>query len=106
LGIENVVQNPNGFTYKNEVYLNTDLMTEDLPIHEFNHLYTKWLKENNKATFDKGISLITEELGKENSEIKDVIDFVKTNQQNLKGEKLKEEILTELVGRKGVEIIE
>src|SRR5690606_20112445 len=40
------------------------------------------------------------------SEIQEVIDYVKTTQPNLQGEALAEEILAELTGRRGVELLE
>lgn len=95
----------NGFVYNGDVYLNTDSVDLITPIHEFNHLYNKWLKENREDVYMQGLSLIEAELNSPNSEIKDIIEFVKTNQPNLSGEKLKEEILTELVGRRGLELI-
>ena len=95
----------NGFVYNGDVYLNSDSVDLITPIHEFNHLYNKWLKENREDVYMQGLSLIEKEINNPNSEIKDIIEFVKTNQPNLSGEKLKEEILTELVGRRGIELI-
>ena len=207
----------NGFIYKNDVYLNKETATDNTKVHEFNHLYNKWLKQNRPEVYKKGLDLVKVELektakvsfskqsidnenkdfiqdfstatvkGKEyqflkagnvfyvevdgvgevakatlnkdgyldnirvdenyrrkgigsslydyienisgntlkpspikiskeaqslwekrerKSEIQDIIDFVTTNQSNLKGERLFEEILTELVGRKGAQILE
>lgn len=95
----------NGFVVGKDVYLNKDTATENTQIHEFNHLYQKQLKRERPEVYKKGLNLIKVELTKNNSKIKDVIDFVKTNQPNLEGEKLFEEILTELVGRKGLELL-
>lgn len=95
----------NGFVVGKDVYLNKDTATENTQIHEFNHLYQKQLKSERPEVYKKGLDLIKAELTKNNSEIKDIIDFVKTNQPNLEGEKLSEEILTELVGRKGLELL-
>jgi predicted GNAT family acetyltransferase len=95
----------NGFVVGKDVYLNKDTATEDTQIHEFNHLYQKQLKSERPEVYKKGLDLIKVELVKNNSEIKDVIDFVKTSQPDLEGEKLFEEILTELVGRKGLELL-
>ena len=95
----------NGFIHNNDVYLNKDTATEETEIHEFNHLYNNWLKQNRPEVYKKGLSLIKKELKSKNTEIKEVIDFVKTNQPNLKGDTLLEEILTELVGRKGLELL-
>ena len=46
-----------------------------------------------------------EKISTEISEIQEIINFVKATQPNLAGEKLYEEILTELVGRRGIEIL-
>lgn len=51
--------------------------------------------------FDINYSKISEEV----SEIQDIIDFVKTSQPNLTGEALTNEILTELLGRDGLKLI-
>src|SRR5690625_2919061 len=101
-GIEVTV---NGFVHNGEVYLNTDNLNPETPIHEFAHIYNSWLKDNRPYTYQRGIELINEELTKENSEIKSVIDYVKETQPNLKGESLSEEILAQLIGERGVELI-
>ena len=94
----------NGFIYKNDVYLNKNA-DDSVLLHEFNHLYNNWLKQNRPEVYKKGLDLVKAELKKKNSEIQDIIDFVKTNQPNLEGEKLNEEILTEMVGRRGLELL-
>jgi hypothetical protein len=106
LGALGITPTVNGFVYKNEVYLNSDLATNETSLHEFSHLFNSWLKENKPKLYNKGIELVKAELTKENSEIKDIIDYVKSTQPNLKGEALLEEILTELTGRKGAELLE
>jgi len=96
-----------GFTFKGDVYLNNESATENTSIHEFQHLHLDYLKENRKQVYEQGLSLIQNELALgENSEIKDVIDFVNSTQPDLTGEKLHNEILTELLGRKGLDLIE
>lgn len=95
----------NGFVINDQVFLNKDTVTDETAIHEFNHLFTAWQKTNRPELYNKGISLIEAELNKEDSEIKDIIDYVRATQPNLKGESLNEEILTELVGRKGAELV-
>ena len=50
-------------------------------------------------------NISAEKISREVSEIQDIIDFVKTNQPNLEGEALQEEILTEMVGRRGLELL-
>ncbi len=98
---------PNGFIRGGKVYLNSDTMSKETPIHEYNHLYNKWLKETRPEVYARGLELIEEEISKgENSAIKDVIDYVEKTQPNLQGEAKKEEILTELLGRDGLKLIE
>ena len=102
-GIKPIV---NGFVYNNEVFLNRDTITEETPIHEFNHLFTDWMKANRPSLYKQGIELVKEELSKEDSDIASVINYVNQTQPNLQGEKLYEEILTELTGREGAALIE
>jgi len=102
-GIKPIV---NGFVYNNEVFLNKDTVTEETPIHEFNHLFTDWMKKNRPSLYNKGIELVKEELSKEDSDIASVINYVQQTQPDLRGEKLLEEILTELTGREGAALIE
>jgi hypothetical protein len=102
-GIKPIV---NGFVYNNEVFLNKDTVTEETPIHEFNHLFTDWMKKNRPSLYNKGIELVKEELSKEDSDIASVINYVQQTQPDLTGEKLLEEILTELTGREGAALIE
>ena len=53
----------NGFTYKSDVYLNTDQATNETAIHEFNHLYSSWLKQNRPEVYQLGLDLVQQELG-------------------------------------------
>lgn len=95
-----------GFTHAGDVYLNTSSATEETKVHEFQHLHLDWLKANRPEVYKRGLTLIEKELKLgEKSEIKDVIDFVKTSQPNLTGEALTNEILTELLGRDGLNLI-
>lgn len=93
-------------TGSNEVFINTDNATPDTPIHEFSHLYNTWLQENRPELWKRGVDLVQAELQKENSEIKDTIEYVKNTQPTLTGDALVDEILAELVGRRGVALIE
>lgn len=102
VGIDMIV---NGFVYKNQVFLNKDVASNETAIHEFSHLFNSWLKENKKELYNKGIDLVKVELEKENSDISEIISYVKTTQPDLKGEALAEEILTELTGRRGAELL-
>jgi hypothetical protein len=95
----------NGFVHNNNVYLNKDTADNSTAIHEFSHLFNSWLKTNSPETYKKGIELVSAEIKNPNSEIKSTIDFVKTTQPNLKGEALVEEILTQLVGERGAEMM-
>jgi hypothetical protein len=95
-----------GFTHKGSVYLNSESNSESVEIHEFQHLHLDWLKTNRPEVYKRGLTLIEKELKiGEKSEIKDVIDFVKRTQPNLTGERLTNEILTELLGRDGLQLI-
>ena len=88
------------------VFLNKELMTEDTPIHEHVHIFLDTLEKNNPELFQKGMELVEAELNKEDSEIKDIISYVEATQPNLTGIELKKEILAEISGQKGVELIE
>lgn len=88
------------------VYVNSDILSSEVFIHEFAHLYNQALKQNNPKLYQRGVDLVNQELGEENSEIQEVIDYVKTTQPNLQGEALAEEILAELTGRRGIDILE
>jgi len=97
---------PTGFVKGNKVYLNSDVMTLETPVHEFAHLYNKALKQSNPKLYNRGLELVRAELENKNSPIKSVIDYVKQTQPNLEGEALEEEILTQLTGKKGLELLE
>ena len=55
---------PNGFIYKDQVFLNTDTMTPDLIFHEFQHLLFNWAKEARPDIYSKGLELARKELKK------------------------------------------
>jgi hypothetical protein len=100
----------NGFTYKDKtgkdvVVLNKDTATDETAIHEFSHIFNFAMRKNRPELYARGIELVSIELEKEESEIKDIIDYVKQTQPDLKGEALAEEILTQLTGVKGAELI-
>jgi hypothetical protein len=97
---------PTGFVKGNKVYINSDVATIETPIHEFAHLYNAWLKENKVELYNRGLELVRAELDKKNSPIQSVIDYVKSTQPNLQGEALQEEILTQLTGKKGLELLQ
>lgn len=95
--------NENG---QNNIYLNQEALSPTLPIHEFSHLYQLWLKQSKPELYKRGMELVEAELNKSKSDIQEIINYVKTNQPNLEGERLKDEILAELVGRRGFELLQ
>lgn len=89
---------PNGFVHNNDVYLNTDTMGLDTPIHEFGHLWNSYTKENNPELFNRGLKLVE-------TEGQEYIDHVKATQPDLVGEALLEEALAQAIGDNGARII-
>ena len=92
-----VTSTPNGFVYKDAVYLNSDKVKKDTPIHEFGHLWTEYIKENNSDVYDKGLELI------KNSPYH---KRVQNNPayENLSEQEQLEEALAQAIGESGVEI--
>ena len=92
-----------GFTYQGDVYLNTDAMSLDTPIHEFGHLHLDWLKENRTDLYKAGLSLIK----KNKDEAKQYIDIVKQTQPDLKEgtEKFNNEVLAQVIGDQGARLV-
>lgn len=95
-----------GFVYKGDVYLNEATLNPETAIHEFNHIFTDWMKTNRPEIFNRGLELVNKEISKKKSEIQDTIDFVRRNQPNLTGENFALEVLTQLVGERGQSILE
>ena len=95
----NFIGMPNGFTYENEIVLNSDRVNSSVAIHEFGHLYLDLIKEINRKIYDKGIKLA------QSKEAQPYRDFVLKNQPNLKGESLENEILTQAIGDNGAKIV-
>lgn len=94
-------------TKDGKIYLNPNKLSLETPIHEFHHIYNTFLKQNKPELYKKGINLIKRELAnKGTSSIKSIIDYVEKTQPNLKGEDKLEEILTQLLGQRGVELIQ
>lgn len=95
--------NTAGFTYQGDVYLNTDVMGLDTPIHEFGHLHLDWLKENRTDLYKAGLSLIK----KNKDEAKQYIDIVKQTQPDLKEgtEKFNNEVLAQVIGDQGARLV-
>lgn len=106
LGEENVNKNTSGFTYNGDIYLNSEKQAEDTLLHEYSYIFRDFLKQNRKEVFDKGLSLIEAELKLgEKSKIKNIFYYVKSTQPNLTGEAKAEEILVQLLGVRGIELI-
>lgn len=103
LGEENVEKTAAGFTYQGEVYLNTDAMSLDTPIHEFGHLHLDWLKENRTDLYQAGLSLIE----KNKEEAQQYINTVKETQPYLKEgtEKFNNEVLAQVIGDQGARLV-
>lgn len=95
--------NTAGFTYKGDVYLNTDAMGLDTPIHEFGHLHLDWLKENRTDLYQAGLSLID----KNKEEAQQYINIVKETQPDLKEgtEKFNNEVLAQVIGDQGARLV-
>ena len=94
-------------TKDGKIYLNPNKLNLETPIHEFHHIYNAFLKQNKPELYKKGINLIKRELEKRGtSSIKSIIEYVEQTQPNLKGEDKLEEILTQLLGQRGVELIQ
>lgn len=92
-----------GFTYKGDVYLNTDAMGLDTPIHEFGHLHLDWLKENRNDLYKAGLSLVD----KNKEEAQQYIDIVKETQPDLVegSEKFINEVLAQVIGDQGAKLV-
>jgi len=89
-----------------EIYLNKDLATNETLLHEYSHLFNAYTKQNHPELYKRGIALVKEQTEKENSEIKEIIEYVKQTQPSLEGEALYEEILTEFTARTTDEMLE
>jgi hypothetical protein len=103
IGEENVEMTTAGFTYKGDVYLNTETMSLDTPIHEFGHLHLDWLKENRTDLYQAGLSLID----KNKEEAQQYINTVKETQPDLKEgtEKFNNEVLAQVIGDQGARLV-
>lgn len=102
-GRENVSENTAGFVHKGNVYLNSDIIGLDTPIHEFGHIYLDWLKINKPELYNAGVALIS----KNKQEAKSYVSYVKQNQPNLvEGtEDFNNEILAQIIGDQGAKLI-
>jgi ribosomal protein S18 acetylase RimI-like enzyme len=66
----------NGFIYKNDVYLNKNA-DESTMVHEFNHLYNKWLKQNRPEVYKKGLDLVRAETSFSTPSVKPILEILK-----------------------------
>ncbi len=94
-----------GFTYKGSVYLNSDIMTLDTPIHEMGHLYLNMLRAGGKDTYEvlvKGMNLA------KSKEAEAYRKHVKKYQPNLKEgtSEFYEEVLAQAIGDAGAKFLE
>lgn len=64
---QNVILTPNGFVVDSDIYLNTDTINLDTPIHEFSHIYIENLRKNNPKLYNKGVELVKNELNNKNN---------------------------------------
>jgi hypothetical protein len=103
IGKGNVDMTAAGFTYQGNVYLNSEVMGLDTPIHEFGHLHLDWLKENRTDLYKAGLSLID----KNKEEAQQYINTVKQTQPNLvEGtEKFNNEVLAQVIGDQGARLV-
>lgn len=104
IGKDNVDMTAAGFTYQGNVYLNSEVMGLDTPIHEFGHLHLDWLKENRTDLYKAGLFLID----KNKEEAQQYINTVKQTQPNLvEGtEKFNNEVLAQVIGDQGAKLIQ
>lgn len=100
---KNIKLSTAGFTYRGDVYLNTDIMGLDTPIHEFGHLHLDWLKENRIDLYQAGLSLVD----KNREEAQQYIDIVKSTQPDLEEgtEEFNNEVLAQVIGDQGAKLL-
>jgi len=89
---------PNGFVHNGVVYLNTDKVKSDTPIHEFGHLWNSYAKENHNAHYQLGLALIKDTVY--HKEVKNNPAYAHLSEQGML-----EEALAQAIGEKGVKII-
>jgi len=91
-----------GFVYEGKVYIDPRTASPTTPIHEFGHIWNAYVKENHKAFYKKGISLIKQDGGA-------YIEQVKRDYPHLaeKGreDELYEEALAQAIGDRGARIL-
>ena len=51
-----------GFTYKNDVYIDTEIATSETPIHEYAHLWASVMQKNNPTEWNHIVSLLRDTL--------------------------------------------
>lgn len=87
-------QLPNGFVYRDRVYINPDLVRADTPIHEFGHIWNALAKVHNKALWRQGETLIKNSVYEK---------AVRSNPayEGLSDEQIYDEALAMAIGEKG-----
>ena len=127
---QEVIETPNGFVYKGDVYINRDKVKSDTPIHEFGHLWNAHAKKNHREVYNRGIELMSaNEKGDNGLTLKDGVyyndkGYIATRKDlqengneyvlgvlnnpaydNLNVEQVLEEALAQAIGEKGVKIL-
>lgn len=93
-----------GFTYQNDVYLNSENPNIlNTALHEHGHLMLDVLKENRLDVYNAGLKLVE----KNTAEAKNYIDYVKQTQPSLvEGtERFNNEVLAQVIGDSGERLI-
>ncbi len=58
--VHNFVQNNEvyGFAYEGKIYLNPDIMTSEVALHEYTHLWDAYIQETNPEVWNKGKNIL------------------------------------------------
>ena len=89
---------PKGAVLGETVYLNSEVITLDTPIHELGHLWINEARTQNPMLYKKGLDLIKKE-GQA------YLDYAKQTQPDLTGDELLEEALAQAIGDNGARLI-
>jgi len=95
------------------VYLNPEFFATpeglETPIHEFGHLGVIACEKVNKAVYDRGMGLAGEFLAKPETAgegaVRKLVDFVNETYSDFAPEKRAEELLAQLIGKRGAEAL-
>ena len=99
LSDKGVIETPNGFVYKDTVYLVREKVKADTPIHEFGHLWNKYASEHLPDIYKRGIELI-----KDTKYYKDLENH--DAYKNLSEERKLDEALAQYIGERGARIVD